>query len=153
MTDFVLNEWIWEDVRGVNGTINESAALRLLGYLLSEGVDRFVLLEGTQFHEKLLYFVGHSVQRESRRIAQLVISGIFDSSKCIKLPENSGHDVNAALLEDMPRKDTYLVCAQYCVPGSIIVTSDGRFIEKLRKYDIPHEHRDVFIPRFLQAHK
>jgi len=151
----VIDEWLLEDLAGVNGKERQGEAVYFL-YKLEEICDRVVILEGSPFENKIWELMKMSNNGSPvLRVASQTFQGLIytNLNKVCKLTQADISPLPAFLvpLINSP-KDHYLFQAYRKLEnkGCFILTSDGRWNHKrLTKSGIRIQMRDQFVPEYL----
>ena len=147
MVDYVLNEWLWADATGDNGTPRQAESFRLLE-ALSRSNDRIVVVSGSSFHNKAWRLCVAS-SRPALEIAKFFeLRFLYDPARCFILPESELPEFPSALM-GIKDDDQYLIRAQLKVPDSIIVTTDTPLKTVLDLASRACELREIFVRRYL----
>ena len=146
MADYILNEWIWADATGENGSAQQAEAFRLLK-VLSEGGDRIIVVKGSSFFHKG-WKLCVATARPALEIAKFFkMQFLFNSDRCLLLDESELPELPDALKQVKP-DDQYLVRAHLKVGRAIVVTTDLPLKEILEEANIPCEIRSDFLRRY-----
>ena len=144
MTDYILNEWFWEDICGNNTLSDQQKVVRFLNLLLTT-TDRIVIIIGSKFDKKAWY----ACREEQHGVGKSFLLGIRqDLSRCKLLKESEVPIFPDELKNKVKDDDYYLVQAALAVPNSIIVTTDNPLITSMRETGIPCIHRDELYNQF-----
>ena len=153
MADFVLNEWLWSDLRGENGEVLQNESLSVLSRL-RESTDRIVVVRNSPFARKFwnLCREASTHATAAHRLAVVRFKTLFlDSAKCVQLEPDSLPDISD-LRADCKEDDWYLIQAQRAQGAvSLIVTTDQPLIEALKNHRIPSRHRNEWVHGYIGA--
>lgn len=130
---YIINEWLWSDIRGENeklGPRQSEAALFLGGFIHSP--HQMVLVLESKF-EKKAFDACKSNNQDVKLLAKHFLAIRLDLDRCKwfrigeleKLPKN--------LEKSVKDDDHYLVRALLTVPDSVIVTTDRKLCEAIEK--------------------
>jgi len=152
MALLVLDEWLWSDASGENGTDRQHETLEFI-LAIYEICDRVVVVRGSRFEEKANGFWRHTdtARRQFARFFQDSI--LYNSAKA----ELVGTDQLAALPESLVQEtqpeDRYLVQAHLAFPRSTVITTDTGLKSALDHHCLPCKHRDAFVSDYLSAYR
>ena len=147
----VINEWIFQDIKGENGQLARDETARFLTQF-KQGQDKFAVLKVSPWAKKADELMGHGDFR-IRTLSKLMRSMIFDLSKCrILQPE----DVEAAAPQDAitaaPEEDVYLIQTYYAADADLLISTDRDLLEAFEScQDIHVMHRDAFLNDYLNS--
>ncbi len=126
MAIFVINEWLWSDLRGENTAEHQRVTFGAIIEKFPASDHRIVIVEHSPFDVK-----GWNLCRNDNPMTVQGIGGLYkanvrlnsDRSLILHAEELAvlPHDLAAVIKPD----DHYLVQAQLTVPGSVLVTTDG----------------------------
>lgn len=141
---FILDEWIWSDLRGDNGEERQKETFLFLEKLFQK-CDKIAVARNSKFQQKEWNFYRIATDPLRRGIARFYINSIrFNHSKYeeIEIEEES------ALIENINPDDIYLV-KTYNRTGGEIITTDSRLIEACKSQNISCKHRDELLHEYL----
>ncbi|MHB8526143.1 MAG: hypothetical protein ACYDD2_08320 [Candidatus Acidiferrales bacterium] len=149
MADFVINEWLWEDASGKNGTRPQTEALAVITTLAAAD-HRIVVIEGSPFEQKVWNLckssniIVRTIVREflGRLRYNLDRSLIYSSEAVTVLTE----ELASAIKPD----DHYLVQAQLTATGAILVTTDAPLREVATKVGLTCLSREQFLDAYIR---
>ncbi len=129
---FVLNEWLFEDLLGRNGS-NKQEETRQFLLALEVSEDKFVIPSKKRWNDK-----GYSLmtQRDIRlqRISKLFNSLRLNPDKAVV--QVTTPEIPEALLNQLPKEDVYLVSAYLSVGADLIVTTDQGLFDSVADFEI-----------------
>jgi hypothetical protein len=150
VTDFVLNEWIWEDVQGRNSRDAFRQAISLIEQFASSS-HRLIFISGSRFDDKA-WQVCNARDPLRGRIARIFVLQIRQvSARARLLHPSEAPDLPEDLAAVVDGDDHYLVRAQLAEPGSVLVSTDGDLLEALRNKGIRCMSRDDFFKEYFPA--
>ena len=143
---FVLNEWLFEDLLGRNGS-NKQEETRQFLLALQVSEDKFVIPSKKRWNDK-----GYSLmtQRDIRLqgISKLFNSLRLNSDKAIA--QVTTPEIPEDLLDQLPEEDVYLVSAYLSVGADIIITTDQPLSDSLDDSKLVScQMRDEFLSNYL----
>ena len=143
---FVLNEWLFEDLLGRNGSRKQEETQRFL-LALETSDDKFVIPSKKRWNDK-----GYSLMRQSdirlQMISKLFNSLRLNSDKAIV--QVTTPEIPETLLNQLPKEDVYLVSAYLSVGADRLVTTDRGLFESLTNTDLVScEMRDEFLGGYM----
>ena len=143
---FVLNEWLFEDLLGRNGS-NKQEETRQFLLALEVSEDKFVIPSKKRWNDK-----GYSLmtQRDIRlqRISKLFNSLRLNSDKAIV--QVATPEIPEDLLDQLPKEDVYLVSAYLSTEADLLITTDrGLFDSLVDSEIISCRMRDEFLSGYL----
>lgn len=148
----VIDEWLFHDLLGENKIENQAQTLHFLVKLLTI-CDRIVIVEDSPFQKKTVLLIKRSENNLGLKgISQFFNSSIvMNSSKTLFLRKDDIKPLPSHLAKLVPIDDQYLFQAQLKVEGSFILTTDGRWSNKLLKQKLVRvKMRDQFITEYLK---
>ena len=143
---FVLNEWLFEDLLGRNGSDKQEETRQFL-LTLEASEDKFVIPTKKRWNDK-----GYSLmtQRDIRlqRISKLFNSLRLNSDKTIV--QATTPEIPEDLLDQLPKEDVYLVSAYLSSGADLLVTTDRGLFDSLANTELISCHmRDEFLSSYL----
>ncbi len=139
---FVLNEWLFEDLLGRNGSPRQEETRRFL-LALETSDDRFVIPSKKRWNDK-----GYSLMRQ-RDIRLQGISKLFNSLRLNSdkaIVQVTTPEIPEDLLHQLPDEDVYLVSAYLSADADLLVTTDRGLFDSLADSDlISCQMRDEFL--------
>ena len=147
----VINEWIFQDIKGENGQLARDETARFLTQF-KQGQDKFAVLKVSPWAKKADELMRHGDFR-IRTLSKLMRSMIFDLNKCCILqPE----DVKIAAPQDaiaaVPKEDVYLIQTYYAAGADLLITTDeGLLTAFASRQDVEVIHRDNFLENYLNS--
>jgi hypothetical protein len=145
---FVINEWLWADSLGDNGTEHQRKAFDVIVKLASSE-HQIVVIEGSAFDEK-----AWRLCKDSRTTVTGIAVAYFNtlrinSDRCLLLQP----DAIAALPDDFSASvkddDHYLVRAQLSVAGAILVTTDEPLRAAVKTAGLACLSREEFLSTYF----
>ena len=147
----VINEWIFQDIKGENGQLARDETARFLTQF-KQGQDKFAVLKVSPWAKKADELMRHGDFR-IRTLSKLMRSMIFDLSKCrILQPE----DVETAAPQDAiaaaPEEDVYLIQTYYAAGADLLISTDTDLLGAFESCQNVHVmHRDAFLNDYLNS--
>ena len=147
----VINEWIFQDIKGENGQLARDETARFLTQF-KQGQDKFAVLKVSPWAKKADELMRHGDFR-IRTLSKLMRSMIFDLNKCCILqPE----DVKIAAPQDaiaaVPEEDVYLIQTYYAAGADLLVTTDEGLLDAFEsREDVQVVHREDFLKNYLSS--
>ena len=147
----VINEWIFQDIKGENGQPARDETARFLTQF-KQGQDKFAVLRESPWAKKADELMKHGDLR-IRTLSKLMRSMIFDLNKCCILqPE----DVKTAAPQDAvavaPEEDVYLIQTYYAAGADLLVTTDEGLLDAFEsREDVEVTHRDDFLKEYMNS--
>lgn len=148
----VVDEWLYHDLRGDNGDEKQEDAFRFL-FKFIKTPDKMVILRGSPFEKKMFKLVSESENNESAALlSKLFHKAIMvNSSKTVFLERDQLKPITPKLLKLIPSDDQYLFEAHLNVKKSFILTTDGRWPQKLVQHSsVKVKMRDAFLKSYLK---
>ena len=143
---FVLNEWLFEDLLGRNGSRKQEETRRLL-LALETSEDKFVIPSKKRWNDK-----GYSLMTQ-RDIRLQMISKLFNSLRLNSdkaIVQVTTPEIPESLLNQLPREDVYLVSAYLSAGADLLITTDRGLFDSLADSDlISCQMRDNFLSNYL----
>ena len=138
--DIVVNEWLLEYLRPDADADHMDLALKFVS-AWAEKHDRVVIRRTSPFVQK---FYGYMKQfgwdaAFKRRFSGLNRLLFVNSDKTLILDDCDVKELPEVLADGIPADDKYLIELWSSVPGSVVVTTDGRLKDILLKYDASAE--------------
>lgn len=151
MAVFVIDEWLWADLRGDNGLRKQSESLSFLIKVL-EKCDQLVTVEGSPFIKKFYDLCEQADVGDRRRwIVRVFKNGFFHNSKKLRrLHESDLAPLSDDIARTIKGDDYYLVRAYYTANADSLVTADNPLIEVLNEYGINCQDRDSFLSDYTR---
>ena len=139
----VINEWIFHDIRGENGSDFQERTERFLQELIG-GPDQIVVLRETRWTEKAWQLWEEHDTRVQVLSKLLYLGILIDPLKCRYLGQHEISPLPADLAAQVPADDAYLFQTALAGGATLIVTSDGRLIAMVTS---AHHHGIQLRPR------
>lgn len=128
MATFIINEWLWADLSGSNGSSAQREAFSVIEKLPASD-HRIIVVEGSSFDRKA-WSLCKGPNPVVQRIASAYVANVRQNSdRCQTLKPEAVCALPDNLASAIKLDDQYLVQAQLSVAGAILVTTD----EPLRK--------------------
>jgi hypothetical protein len=146
---FVINEWLWSDLSGVNGRENQRQAFEIIVNLPSSG-HRIVVIENSPFDRK-----GWGLCRNDNPMVVQQIGGVYkanvrlNSDLCLILRGEAIATLPDGLAAATKPDDHYLVQAQLSVNGAILVTTDVPLREAVSGAGLACLSREDFLSTYF----
>ncbi len=148
MADFVINEWLWEDASGINGTQAQRDCLGLIS-MLAGSEHRIVVMENSPFEQKV-WNLCKSTNIVVRSIVREFLGRLrYNLDRCVLLKAETAADLPAQLAAATKADDHYLVKAQLTIAGAILVTTDEPLREAVVEAGLSCLFRNDFLRRYL----
>lgn len=142
---FIVNEWLWSDLKGANGKEKQEETFSFLENLY-ERCDKIAVAKSSKFQQKEWDFSENAIDTKKRGIARFYFGYIrYDP---LKYKEVNGEGEEVAVVENVNPDDVYLVKTHYKTKAPII-TTDNKLIDALQAKNIPCKHRDQFLQEYL----
>ncbi len=153
MADIVIDEWLWADLSGSNTPKNQEEALEFLESIF-QVCDRIVSVKGEQFNQKAVNFWQYS-DLNCRRIARYYTEKfMYNPAKLLNLERAELESVPEHISQKVRHQDDYYLIQAYLTAGaSVIVTTDSDILGAGINGDINCQHRDEFVPSYIQQHR
>ena len=129
---FVLNEWIFHDLWGENGTDRQRESLKFL-YALRASGDKFVIPTEPRWNRKANRLKTWP-DAPVRDISQLFHSLLRNSDKAIR--QETTPEIPESLLNQLPEEDVYLASAYLSVEADTLVTTDEGLFDSVSGSEI-----------------
>jgi len=146
---FVINEWLWADLSGGNGTQAQREAFMVIEKL-PRSEDQIVLIEGSKFDQKAWNLCKNTNPMIVQRVAGTYVANLRQNSdRCIILKAEAVPAVPNGLAAATKDDDHYLIQAQLAVQGAILVTTDGDLCHAVKQAGLPCLSRQEFLTTYL----
>lgn len=123
MAIFVINEWLWADLAEDNGPQRQRESFSVIEKLASSD-HQIVIIEGSSFDQKAWKLCKSNIPLV-QRMAGFYVAGIRQNSdRCLILKPEAVAELPDELALAIKLDDHYLVRAQRCVGGAVLVTTD-----------------------------
>lgn len=147
MADFVINEWLWDDASGANGSGAQKEAFDLIVALCTSG-HRIVVVEGSPFEQKV-WNLCKSTDVVVRSIVREFLGRIrYDLNRCIPLKAWDVVSIQKELASATKVDDHYLLQALLTVTNSILVTTDTPLREAVSRAGLRCLSREQFLSTY-----
>ena len=145
----VINEWIFQDIKGENGQPARDETARFLTQF-KQGQDKFAVLRESPWAKKADELMKHGDLR-IRTLSKLMRSMIFDLNKCCILqPENVKIAAPRDAITVAPNEDIYLIETYFAADADLLITTDEGLLEAFAsRQDVEVIHRDAFLNDYL----
>ncbi len=149
MALFVINEWLWADISGVNGPRALSHAVSFIE-AIPRSEHKLVILSGSCFDQKA-WALCKNQTNIGAHVAKIFVVDIRQNSDHVLIihPE-SATNLPAELESKVKPDDQYLVRLLITVTGAILVTTDAPLREILNEFDLPSMSREQFLSEYFQ---
>lgn len=145
---FVLNEWIFHDLWGENGTDKQRESLEFLSVFQSSD-DKFVIPAEPRWTRKA-YHLMRMPDVRIRGISRLLQSLLRNPDRAIQ--QETTPEIPESLLNQLPEEDVYLASAYLSVGADMLVTTDeGLFKSVSGSEIISCRMRDEFLAGYLAS--
>jgi len=143
---FIVDEWLWHDVRGENGEKRRAEAFRFLETLY-EKCDMLVTLKQSPFEQKFFETCKHAEVR-TRAIVRFFRFHIYSNQeKYLALQE----DDCSFVLEGVTVNPDDVYLARLAASGyGTVITSDHPLMQILQERNIPCVHRDELLGQYTE---
>ena len=142
----VLNEWLFEDLLGRNGSDKQEETRQFL-LALRASIDKFVIPSKKRWNDK-----GYSLMRQ-RDIRLQGISRLFNSLRVNSdkaIVQVTTPEIPEDLLGQLPKEDVYLVSAYLSSEADLLITTDHGLFDSLAKTELVScQMRDEFLSSYL----
>ena len=147
----VINEWLFQDIKGENDQSKRRETARFLTQF-AQGQDRFAALSGSPWMTKAHELMTHSAP-EIRRLSKLLRSLIINPSKCrILQPEDVTDAAPQDAIDAAPDEDVYLIQTYYAADADLLITTDeGLHNAFVSCQDVEVIYRDAFLNDYLNS--
>jgi hypothetical protein len=144
MATYVINEWLWADLSGVNGKKRQLESFTFLDKLaISE--DTIVTIEGSAFDRKA-WSLCKDPDPLVQRIAAFYVGRIRQNSdRCRILHPEDVRALPNDLASRVKNDDHYLIEAQLSVPDATVVTTDEPLQQALLGANLDCRLRSEFL--------
>lgn len=146
---YVLNEWLFHDLRGDNGTIaqKETAAF-LLTFV--ENSDYTAVIRGSKWTNKA-YGLVKCPDQTVKHFGKIIIGSIISvPTKCHLFDRDEIPVLPTEMVDLIPADDHYLFELSIHLGHIPIITTDRRLISSIREHDLPFtlEFRNDFLSKY-----
>lgn len=144
---FIIDEWLWSDLNGDNGTQKQKEAFSFLETLY-EKCDKIAVAKGSKFQQKAWDFsrkASEDADTTKRRTARVYFYDIMSNPQKYKEVDIEGEEWPD--LGDINPDDHYLVKTHYKTNATII-TTDNKLMKILESKGIPCKLRDEFLKKY-----
>lgn len=142
----VLNEWLFEDLLGRNGSDKQEETRQFL-LALRASIDKFVIPSKKRWNDK-----GYSLMRQ-RDIRLQGISRLFNSLRVNSdkaIVQITTPEIPEDLLGQLPKEDVYLVSAYLSAGADLLITTDRGLFNSLADSELVScQMRDEFLSSYL----
>lgn len=148
MANFVINEWLWADSAGDNGSQSQRETFNVITTLAASS-HQIVLIEDSRFDRKA-WGICKSTDRVACGIARAFVLGLrLNSDRCLVLKPEDAMALPEGLAQAVKEEDHYLVQAQLTIPGAILVTTDGPLRAAVREAGLECLSREEFLAQYF----
>lgn len=146
MSNLIIDEWLWSDLRGDNSEEKQKEAFAFLQAVYKK-CDKIVTVKGSRFVQKYWDLCGHN---SCHSVVHYISANFwYNSIKSELLNESSLVPMPAKLAGQVNPDDHYLVQALLSSGAQTLVTTDGPLRDALVENKINCVHRDDFIPDYI----
>ena len=151
MGSLILDEWLWSDLLGDNGTEKQRESLGFITAVYRK-CDRLVTARESKFMTKgwALLKCSDATRRDIARFVKL--NFLINSLKLKTIPPDELSALADNLQKMVKPGDAYLLQVYLAEPGSAIITTDNPLRNALMKSNISCEDRDVFVPSYISKY-
>jgi hypothetical protein len=145
---FVINEWLWSDLSGENGSPRQRETFSVIERLPASD-HRIVVIERSAFDQKA-WRMCKSTDPVVGRVGGLYVATVRQNSdRClilspaslVALPDNLASSTNA--------DDHYLLRAQLSVAGAILVSTDNSLRDAAERAGLHSLSREEFLNTYF----
>jgi hypothetical protein len=148
VADFVINEWLWSDLSGINGGQKQREAFKVV-QKLPASEHRIVVIEKSRFVQKA-WELCKSPDQIVGRIAALFMNNVWaNSDRFLVLSADDPCEIPADLANSTKSDDHYLVRALLSVEGAILVTTDNDLHGAVNRAGLSVLFRDEFLSTYF----
>lgn len=148
MAAFVINEWLWADSFGDNGTERQKEAFNVIVKLSTSG-HQVVVIVGSRFDEKA-WRLCKSPNTTVAEIAKAYFGILrINSDRCLLLKSENVAALPDDLSQSIKDDDHYLVRAQLSVNGAILVTTDEPLRNVVKRAGLSCLSREEFLATYF----
>ncbi|MEW5815038.1 MAG: hypothetical protein AB1798_06540 [Spirochaetota bacterium] len=145
---FALNEWIWADISGANGTSHISLAIQFLEAFI-KSPHQIVVVSGSPFDQKA-WDICRSQHSLGKRVAKLFVVQIRqDETRARIVSPSELKELPSALADQIKDDDRYLVRTLVTFPEAILVTTDTPLRSILSERNLKAISREEFLQRYF----
>ena len=147
----VIDEWLWADLSGDNEDDKPGSQKEAIGFLqkVFKKCDRFVIVRGSPFANKIYQFFKKAQERRQKEIANFFTAEFLHNSKKSHIIEQAELAVlPEAISRNVKQEDHYLAQAYFAATAKVIITTDGPLKKTLSQNQIPCELRDDFLAKY-----
>lgn len=147
----VINEWLFQDIKGENDQSKRRETARFLTQL-AKGQDKFAALNGNPWMQKAYELMTHGAP-DIRQLSKLLRSLIIDPSKCVILqPEQVADAAPQDAITAAPEEDVYLIQTYYAADADLLITTDEGLYDAFEaRQDVEVIYRDAFLNDYLNS--
>jgi len=144
---FVINEWLFSDLRGENGNEKSVESFEFLKKLIHNR-DRIAVLYGSPWLKKaydLMAVKDRGIKTISRFLHKRVL---LDSHICLYIHPNDSNEIDEEIRKQIPDDDLYLIKTYLYSKADAFITTDQRLINAIsciKTLNIILVHRDDFL--------
>lgn len=145
---FIIDEWLWCDLEGLNSSQKQKETFNFLKALYKK-CDKISVAKGSPFQKKENYFSKNATDNVKRSIARFYWICIRQNSE--KYIELDIESIQAEVdLQGIKSDDHYLVKTYYKNnKNATIITTDKPLLNILKSKNITCSLRDDFLQRYL----
>ena len=147
----VINEWLFQDIKGENGQTKRQETGRFLAQF-ALGQDRFAATNGSPWMAKAYELMRHSdpaIRLLSRQLHEL----LRNSNKCKRLqPDDVADAAPQDAIDTAPDEDVYLIQTYYAADADLLITTDeGLHNAFVSRQDVEVMFRNPFLEDYLNS--
>ncbi len=148
MAVFVINEWLWADLSGANGTERQLQTVSLIGNFVASN-HQIVVIEGSQFDRKAWNLCKSGNHLVVQAVVAFVVNIRQNSDRCLILKPEAAVELPDEFTKATKPDDHYLIQAQLAVNGAILVTTDAPLRKALDRTGLPCIFREEFLDSYF----
>ena len=146
---FVINEWLWHDLSGENGTEAQTESLKAV-IQFRNSKHRLVVAEGSSFDQKAWKLCkSHDMMIRQVVVRDYVLAVRWDLNRCVVLKPHNMAELPDDLAHSTKPDDHYLLRCLLSVEEAILVTTDGDLCEAVVRAQKPCLSREQFLAEYL----
>jgi hypothetical protein len=145
---FVINEWLWSDLSGENGTQRQRETFIVIERLPASD-HRIVVIERSPFDQKA-WSLCKNANPIVQRIASLYVTTVRqNTNRCLILTQELLVALPENLASSTKPDDHYLVQAQLSVDGAILISTDNPLREATGRAGLRSLSREEFLDTYF----
>lgn len=150
---FAINEWLFSDLLGENGTTKRSEAEMFLVALI-ERPHRILFPTSTPWAQKAYKLCkAANIDLACRTANKLLFGRILrDSAKAVVVHPENATPLDPDQESRIPKEDCYLVRAAFAAGADVLVTTDQVLLDGINQANLGFRavHRDEFLEEYLR---